>query len=169
VRRVFLLGVLAIVLTGIATASASAPGGRITQTAIGKAELGLTQKQYTRLFGRPSFTTRYSHGLVRLVFANKELAVYLSRAGRGIAVLTSAEEYRTARHVGPCSTVSALKRAYKGRLVKTRRAGHPVAYRVNHLVFAAPSGKVGAVMLAGRGFSVSVAVNAGQCGGGEED
>ena len=135
-RRVFLLGVLAIVLTGIATASASAPGGRITQTAIGKAKLGLTQKQYTRLFGRPLFTTRYSHGLVRLVFANKELAVYLSRAGRGIAVLTSAEEYRTARHVGPCSTVSALKRAYKGRLVKTRRAGHAVAYRVNHLVFA---------------------------------
>jgi hypothetical protein len=169
VRRALLPVILAVLFAGFATASASIPPGKITQTHIGKAPLGLTRAQYTHLFGKPAYVTRYGHGMVRLVFANKELAVYLSAKGKGIAVLTSAEEYRTAKRVGPCSTVAALRRAYKGRLVKMRRAGHIVAYRLNRLVFAAPAGKVGAVMLAGRGFSVTVAVNAGQCGGGEED
>jgi hypothetical protein len=169
VRRALLPVILAIPLAGFATASASIPPGKITQTQIGKAPLGLTRAQYTHLFGKPAYVTRYGHGMVRLVFANKELAVYLSAKGKGIAVLTSAEEYRTAKRVGPCSPVATLKRAYKGRLVKMRRAGHTVAYRLNRLVFAAPAGKVGAVMLAGRSFSVTVAVNAGQCGGGEED
>lgn len=161
--------IFGILFAGFATASASIPPGKITQTHIGKARLGLTRAQYTHLFGRPSFATRYGQGMVRLVFANKELAVYLSSKGKGVAVLTSAEEYRTTKRVGPCSTVAALKRAYKGRLVKTMRAGRAVAYRLNRLVFAAPAGKVGAVMLAGRGFSVTEAVNAGQCGGGEEE
>jgi hypothetical protein len=160
---------LAVAFSGFATASASAPQTRITQDRIGGARLGLTRKQYAHLLGRPTFMTRYGHGLVRLVFAKQELAVYLSRSGRGVAILTSADEYRTVRRVGPCSSVSALRRAYKGRLVVKRRAGHAVAYRLDRLVFASPSGKVGAVMLAGRGFSVSVAVNAGQCGSGEED
>ena len=44
-----------------------------------------------------------------------------------------------------------------------------MAYRLNRLVFAAASGKVGVVMLAGRGISATVAVNAGHCGGREED
>jgi hypothetical protein len=167
-RLVILPVILAIACGGFAAASAGAPATRITQSSIGGARLGLTRKQYTHLLGRPSFTTRFGHGLVRLAFADKELAVYVSKSGRGVAVLTSAEEYRTVKGVGPCSAVPALKRAYKG-LVATRRAGHAVAYRLKHLVFASPSGKVGAVMLAGRGFPVSVAVNAGQCGGGEED
>lgn len=168
VRRAVLPVILAVAIGGFAAVSASAPGTRITQAQIGGARLGLARTQYTRLLGRPSFTTRYGHGVVRLAFVNQKLAVYLSRSGRGIAVLTSAKRYRTAKGVGPCSALPALTRAYKGRLVTTRRAGHAVAYRLNHLVFAAPSGKVGAVMLAGRGFPVSVAVNAGQCGGGEE-
>lgn len=169
VRRVVLPALCAIVFAGFAAASASAPGGKITQNAIGGIKLGQTRAQYVHRLGRPSFTTRYSHGLVRLFFEGKELAVYLSRKGKGVAILTSAEEYRTTRHVGPCSTLAALRHAYKGRLIKTHRAGRPVAYRLKRLVFAAPTGAVGAVMLAGRGFSVNIAVNAGQCGGGEED
>lgn len=168
-RRALLPVIFAVAFGGFAAASASAPGSRITQSEIGGVRLGLARKQYVHLLGRPSFTTRFGHGVVRLAFADKKLAVYLSRSGRGVAILTSAERYRTAKGVGPCSAVPALTRAYKGRLVTTRRAGHAVAYRLNHLVFASPSGKVGAVMLAGRGFPVSVAVNAGQCGGGEED
>jgi hypothetical protein len=167
-RLVFLPVVLAIAFGGFAAASASAPGTRITQSSIGGVKLGLTRKQYTRLLGRPSFTTRFGHSLVRLAFEHKKLAVYVSRSGRGVAVLTSEERYRTAKGVGPCSAVPALRRAYKG-LVTTRRAGHTVAYRLKNLVFASPSGKVGAVMLARRGFPVGVAVNAGQCGGGEEE
>lgn len=161
--------VFAVLAAGLAVGSAGAPDNRISQRAIGGAGLGLTRAGYIHRFGQPSFTTRFGHGMTRLVYANRELAIYLSRTGRGIAVLTSAKEYRTPAGVGPCSTIAALKKAYPGgRLTVKRRARHVVAYRLRRLLFAAPGGKVGAVMLANSAFPSSVAVNAGQCGGGEE-
>jgi hypothetical protein len=167
-HRGVLLLVMAVMAGGPAASSATTPGHRITQTAIGGAELGRSRDGYTRMFGRPSFTTRFGHGMTRLVYADRKLAIYLSPNGRGVAVLTSAKEYRTPAGVGPCSTVIALKKAYRERLTVKRRAGHIVAYRLRGLLFAAPSGKVGAVMLANSAFPASVAVDAGQCGAGEE-
>ncbi len=154
---------------GLAVSSAGAPGHRINQRAIGQAGLGLTRAGYIHRFGKPSITTRFGRGMTRLVYADREVAIYLSRRGRGIAVLTLAREYRTPAGIGPCSTIAALKKAYPGgRLTVKRRAHHVVAYRLRRLLFAAPGGKVGAVMLANSAFPLSVAVNAGQCGGGEE-
>jgi hypothetical protein len=168
VRQGILIVVFAVVASGLAAGSAGAPNHRISQRAIGGVGLGLTRAGYIHRFGKPSFTTRFGGGMTRLVYADRELAIYLSRRGRGIAVLTSAKEYRTLAGVGPCSTISALKKAYPGRLTVTRRARVVVAYRLRRLLFAAPSGKIGAVMLAAGAFPSSVAVNAGQCGGGEE-
>jgi hypothetical protein len=159
---------VAVVASVLAGGSAGAPNHGISQRAIGGAGLGLTRAGYIHRFGKPSFTTRFGSGMTRLAYADRELAIYLSRKGRGIAVLTSAREYRTLAGVGPCSTISALKKAYPGRLAVTKRARVVVAYRLGRLLFAAPSGKVGAVMLADAAFPSSVAVNAGQCGGGEE-
>jgi hypothetical protein len=168
-RQGVLLVVFAVAAAGFAVGSVGAPNRGISQRAIGGASLGLTRAGYVHRFGKPSFTTRFGGGMTRLVYADREVAIYLSRKGRGIAVLTSAKEYRTPAGVGPCSTIAALKKAYPGRLTVTRRAGHVVAYRLRRLLFAAPGGKVGAVMLANSAFPSSVAVNAGQCGGGEED
>ena len=161
-----------LALCALAATLAGTLGGasdhRVTQKVIGGAKLGLPRSAYIRAFGKPSFTSRFGHGLKRMVYANRELAVYLSRRGRGIAVLTSAKEYRTHAGVGPCSKIRALKKAYRGRLVAKRRAGHIVAYRLRRLLFVAQAGQVGAVMLSNSAFPASVAVNAGQCGGGEE-
>jgi hypothetical protein len=168
-RQGVFLVVFAVVAAGFAVGSVGAPNREISQRAIGGAGLGLTGAGYVHRFGKPSFTTRFGGGMTRLVYADRKVAIYLSRKGRGIAVLTSAKEYRTAAGVGPCSTIAALKKAYPGRLTVKRRAGHVVAYRLRRLLFAAPGGKVGAVMLANSAFPSSVAVNAGQCGGGEED
>jgi hypothetical protein len=168
VRVAVSVAVLVLAASGFAAASPSAPSHRISQRAIGDAPLGLTRRGYERALGRPSITTRFGHSLTRLVYADRELAVYLSRTGRGVAVLTSAKEYRTAAGVGPCSTVASLKRVYGRQLLTQRRAGQVVAYRLGRLVFAARGARVGTVMLAGRGFPATIAVNAGQCGAGEE-
>jgi len=150
-----------------AASSSGAPAHQISQRSIGSVPLGLTRAGYLHELGKATFTTRFGHGLTRLAYADRGLAIYLSRKGRGLAVLTSEDEYRTAAAVGPCSTVAALRRAYGVRLKPVRRGSRVVAYRLRRLVFAAPSGKVAAVMLSGSGFPVSVAVNAGPCGGGE--
>jgi hypothetical protein len=147
--------------------SSGATARQISQRSIGNVPLGLTRTAYLHKLGKATFTTRFGHGLTRLAYVDRGLAVYLSRKGRGLAVLTSEDEYRTAAAVGPCSTVVALKRAYGTRLQPMRRGSHVVAYRLRRLVFATPSGKVAAVMLSGSGFPVSVVVNAGPCGGGE--
>jgi hypothetical protein len=148
--------------------SSGAADRQINQRSIGHVPLGLTRTGYVHRLGKATFTTRFGHGLTRLAYADRGLAIYLSGKGRGLAVITSSDHYRTAAAVGPCSTVGALKRAYGARLKPIRRGGHVVAYRLERLLFAAPSGKVGAVMLAKATFSASIAVNAGQCGGGEE-
>jgi hypothetical protein len=157
-----------VIVGGLATVSSGASARPISQRAIGGVGLGLPRAGYVHRLGKPTFTTRFGHGMTRIVYVDRELAVYLSRRGRGVSVITSAEKYRTPTGIGPCSTIRALKKAYRGRLRPTRRGGHVVAYRLGRLLFATPSGKVTAVMLARSGFPASVAVNAGQCGGGDE-
>ena len=146
-----------------AAGTAAAPAYQITNRDVGGVRLGATRAQYVRALGRPSYAHRLGDGLTRLAFAKRELFVYLAH-GRGVAVLTSAEEYRTAKKIGPCSTKRALVRAYGGRLQPYRRSGRVVAYRIRNLVFAVPSGRVGAVLLANRHTGAQLAVNASQCG-----
>jgi hypothetical protein len=164
---VFVLGIATAAAAVVVGSSSGATARQINQRSIGNVPLGLTRTGYLHKLGKATFTTRFGHGLTRLAYADRGLAIYLSRKGRGLAVLTSEDEYRTAAAVGPCSTVAALKRAYGARLKPMRRGSHVVAYRLRRLVFATPSGNVAAVMLSGSGFPVNVVVNAGLCGGGE--
>jgi hypothetical protein len=166
---VIVLGIAAAAAAVVVGSSSGATARQISQRSIGNVPLGLTRTAYLHKLGKATFTTRFEHGLTRLAYVDRGLAIYLSRKGRGLAVITSSDHYRTAAAVGPCSTVRALKRAYGARLKPMRRAGHVVAYRLQRLLFAAPSGKVGAVMLAHLTFPASTAVNSGQCGGGEEE
>jgi hypothetical protein len=149
-------------------AAASDAGYRIGQRSIGPARLGLERRSYAQIFGRASSTTRFANRLTRLAFDNGNLVVYLSRAGRGVALLASGTEYRTAAGVTPCSRVRKLKRVYGRRLVVQRRHGHVVAYKLGRLTFVTASGKVGSIMLAKRRFPLAIAVNAAHCGDGEK-
>jgi hypothetical protein len=149
------------------SSGSSSASHRIDQRAVGSAPLGLRRAAYVRRLGRVSYTTRLPGGLRRLTFGRREIDVYLSRTGRGVAILTSEEEYRTKAGVGPCSSLRSLKRAYRRRLAVKRQARSIVAYRLGRLVFAVPAHRVGVVMLASPQFPVTIAVNAGQCGVGE--
>jgi hypothetical protein len=165
---VFVLGIAAAASAVVVGSSSGATARQINQRSIGNVPLGLTRTAYLHKLGKATFTTHFGNGLMRLAYDHRGLAIYLSQRGRGLAVITSSDDYRTRAAVGPCSTVRALKRAYGPRLKPIRRGGHVVAYRLQRLLFAAPSGKVGAVMLANSTFPASIAVNGGQCGGGEE-
>ena len=151
-------------LSAAPSVGSSATGHRIDQHAVGAAPLGLGRAAYVRRLGPVAATTRLPRGLKRLTFERSELDVFLSRSGRGVAILTSERDYRTRAGVGPCSSVRSLKRAYRGRLAVKRKAHVVVAYRLGRLVFAAPYRKVGVVKLASPTFPVKVAVNAVQCG-----
>jgi hypothetical protein len=169
VKRASAAGAVAAVLGLAAPAPAASPPYGVTVTSIGGIPLGLSAARYRRLFRERPIVTRFSGGVTRLVFDRRELHVYLGPTGRGIGILTRAREYRTAKGVGPCSSLAKLRRAYGGRL-RAYRAGptrHVVAYRLGRLVFGVPSGFVGTVMLATPRLPVRTAVNAPQCGVGE--
>ena len=166
VRGCLLIVLLAVIVgaLGAQSAGSSSPSHRIDQRGVGGAPLGLRRAGYVRRLGHVSYTTRLPGGLERLTFVRREIVVYLSRAGRGVAVLTSEKEYRTKSGVGPCSSVRSLKRTYRGRLAAKRKSRNVVAYELGHLVFATPYHVVGVVMLASPTFPITVAVNAYQCG-----
>ena len=160
-------------LAGFAGAAAGAahPSDLITQTSIGGATLGGTARDYARVLGSPDFTTTMPGALVRLTFAHGELQVFL-RGGRGVAILTPSDKLRTAQGAGPCVETSQLKRLYGRRLVGHKRAHQPnvVAVSVGNLVFATPSRKVAAVLLARTPAKyLALLLNSSACGGGEEE
>jgi hypothetical protein len=169
IKRASAAGVLAGALALGAPGTAATPPYRLDGTSIGGIRLGLSAAQYRKLFRERPIVTRFAGGVTRLVFDRRELHVYLGRKGRGIGILTRAREYRTAKGVGPCSSLAKLRRAYRGRL-RAYRSGptrHVVAYRLGRLVFGVASGFVGNVMLATPRLPVRTAVNAPQCGVGE--
>lgn len=152
-------------------AGAADPAHTITGSSIGGVRLGLTASAYVAQIGERPSRTAFPKGISRLVFAKHELHVYLSRHGAGVALYTSSREYRTASGIGPCSRVSALRRAYGRQLIAYRVPGsiRVAAYRLGRLVFSADSiGRVGGVMLT-RALNVREVVNLPQCGSGEDE
>jgi hypothetical protein len=87
-----------------------------------------------------------------------------------VGILTSDKQFKTAKGVGPCSTVAALKAAYGSRLSSVRVASAQgiAAYRMGSLNFVVSGDRVGNVMLASPRVPLSIALNAAQCGVGEE-
>lgn len=152
-------------------AGAAQRSDRITQMTIGGVPLGATARNYSSALGAPDFSTRLPGALVRMTFAGGRIQVFL-RGGRGVAILTASSQLRTVQGVGPCTGAAHLRRAYGRRLVAYRRAHQPtaVAFRIGHLVFATPAGRVGAVLLT-RAPSryLALLLNSSSCGGGKEE
>jgi hypothetical protein len=167
-RRVAAFAVVALVVVPAATAAVRPIG----PSSIAGARLGQVRAAYVGAFGPVRFMTRLPHGLTRLSFGDGEVHVFLvSSTGQGVGILTSDKEYRTAKGVGPCSTVAALKAAYGDRLSPYRigSAQSIVAYRMGRLDFVVSGDRIGNVMLASPRVPLSIALNAAQCGVGEEE
>jgi hypothetical protein len=110
--------------------------------------------------------------LTRLSFGDGEVHVYLaSSTGKAVGILTSDKDFKTPAGVGPCSSVAALKAVYGNRLSSVRLApAHGiVAYRIGPLAFVLSGDRIGNVMLASSRLPLSIALNAAQCGVGEEE
>jgi hypothetical protein len=169
-KRLLLAGLVALLLVVAATASA-AVDHRVTSTSIGGAKLGLSAAAYKQLLHSPASLTKYGDRTQRLTFARNELNVYLDRSGRGTAVFTAGEGFRTATGIGPCSPTTKLLHAYAGKLVPYRMRGveRVVAYRLGALAFVVtPLDKIGAVVLTRQTAMIDEAVSGAQCGQGQE-
>jgi hypothetical protein len=162
---------IAVVVLAAATV-ATAATRPIGPSSIAGARLGQLRADYVSALGPVRFMTRLPHGLTRLSFGDGEVHVLLaSSTGKGVGVLTSDSEYRTAKGVGPCSAVAALKSAYGDQLSPYRlgTARSIVAYRLGSLAFVVSGERIGSVMLASPRVPLSIALNAAQCGVGEEE
>jgi hypothetical protein len=138
-RRAALVVVSASVLVSVAFA---APAATIQPTSIAGAKLGMRANAYKQLFGTPvrKDALRYPTNWTRLVFTKRKVAVYLPPNGKAVEVATWNANDKTARGIGPCSSISRLKTAYGSKLKRSEpnTLGKRVyAYTVGKLIFAA--------------------------------
>ena len=74
----FVLGMAAATAAVVVGSSSGAADRQINQRSIGNVPLGLTRTGYVHRLGKATFTTRFGHGLTRLAYADRGLAIYLS-------------------------------------------------------------------------------------------
>jgi hypothetical protein len=127
--------------------------------------LGMTRAKANALLPTPVRSDRLEDGYQRLVSGRRKVEVYFRTGTAGVvAVTTWNRTLKTEKHVGPCSSVAALKRAYGKRLQPFRAGGKIVAYRLGNLVFTADDGRRIGVVALGRGSGATyVALNAPAC------
>jgi len=166
---------LAVVVVALACAAVAAAGPRtdITQTAVSGLRLGMRAKAYYGTFGISPRLDRLEDGYRRLVFPQPrdpvlgggEVELYFAgMRDAAVAIVVTDPRWRTLAQVGPCSTVTALRRAYGARLAPLRQGANVVAYHLGNLWFASGDGpRISAVQLSARGLGPWLALNAPTC------
>jgi tRNA A-37 threonylcarbamoyl transferase component Bud32 len=126
-RRRLLVGSLAVVLVAAAAVAAGLllTGGSkaapvtITPTSIGGARLGDTDVTLQRLWGNQyrKLTLDYPPNYSLLTYSSRALSTYfVGTSTRTVEITTANSGDRTAEGIGPCSSLSDLKRVYGSRL-----------------------------------------------------
>ncbi len=132
----------------LVSAAAAAPPA-ITPSSIDGVKIGMSKAQVKALLG-PS-TVRHGtydnpgqpDGWTALVFAKRMVAVYFDgTVDRAVMVTTWSPAARTAAGVGPCTSISRLKRVYRGTLEPSKHnldpQGRAYAYTLGRtLMFGA--------------------------------
>ena len=155
---------LVLALLVMAPPASARQASGITGSSIGGIHLGATQAHARALMTKPVHLDRLEAGYVRLVSAREKLETYFRYDTKGVTVVTTWNRALTTREgIGPCSTVTALKRAYGSRLVPFRHGGRVVAYRLGSLIFTVEGGKRVGVVALGRGAAAYVALSATEC------
>ena len=162
-RRIGIAFVFALLCTAPLASAREAIG--IAPDSVVGIKLGMSRVQARALLTKPVRVDRLENGYDRLVSERQKVEVYFRAAATGVVVVTTWNRtFQTYEHVGPCSTVAALKAAYGTRLQPFRQGGKVVAYRLGNLVFTAEGGKRVGVVALGRGTAATyVALNAPEC------
>jgi hypothetical protein len=128
-------------------------------------ELGMPKAKASALLTKPVRFDRLEGDYQRLVSGAQKVEVYFRTGEKGVVFVTTWNRaLRTDEQIGPCSSVTALKRAYGNRLRPFRERGKVIAYRLGNLVFTTEGGKRVGVVGLGRGAAgVYVALNAPEC------
>jgi len=136
----------------------------VTPSSIAGIRLGMGKAKAISLLTRPLRHDRLEDGYERYVSAREKVEVYFRKGTVGVAVVTTWNRtLRTSERVGACSTLTALKKAYRAKLVPFRQSGKLFAYRKGNLIFTLDGARVGAVAL-GRGVAaIYVALNVAPC------
>ncbi len=162
-------GSAAVVFAACLLVSAAPAAARkataIAPEAIVGIRLGTTQVRATALLRKPIRTDRLEEGYLRLVSGAQRVEVYFRQGAAGVVTVTTwSKLLRTDKQVGPCSSISALKRAYGSKLKPLRQGSRLVAYRLGNLIFTVGTrSRVGVVALGRDRASVFVALNAPAC------
>jgi len=149
----------------------------ITNYSIADAILGHNRAYYNRVYGpgvrKDIFTTPH---FPVLIFTTRDTSVYFTKDGtKAVEITTWNKDYRTAKGIGPCSSIAALKAAYGSRLKWSPHnivKGKPYAYIVGRTIFGAngrppnPSTHVTAIAVykgIGEGYAGFVVLNEPSC------
>jgi hypothetical protein len=152
-RKIMLLGCTALALAAIATPAGarSLPRKIVLYKSIAGVPLGLTPAQVKRRLGKPSHTIRVSGKIAELDFAAVKIDVEfdtIHHPDQSDFIAASGSRYHTSKGIHPGSTVTAVKRAYKGQHLKcqsglcTLYQGHPGAVGSRRTDFGTFEGKV---------------------------
>jgi hypothetical protein len=156
---------LALALLCVAPAAVAQKAIDITDSYVAGIHLGGSQTRARALMTKPVRLDRLEDGYVRLVSTRQKLESYFRKGTRGMAVVTTwNRQLKTDEQIGPCSSITTLKKAYGSRLVPFRQGGRIVAYRLGPLIFTVEGGKRVGVVALGRGVqAVYVALSATEC------
>jgi predicted Ser/Thr protein kinase len=136
--------IVGVVATGGGSPAASGPliPRQISEIEMAGARLGQPAAYYKQLFGGYREATIAGPNYPTLAFQQPEVAVYFPSPGKGAIIITTwNQQYRTAKRIGPCSTLADMKKAY-GSAVKaseeaTLKDGSVHAYVVgDNLLFS---------------------------------
>ena len=149
----------------IAPAASAQKAVDISPGSIVGIRLGATHARARALLGALVRADRLESGYDRLVSGTQKVEVYFRKGAKGAVVVTTwNRRLKTAEQIGPCSTVTALRRAYGKKLVPFRQTGKVAAYRLGSLIFTVEGGRRVGVVALGRGTAAAyVALNAPAC------
>lgn len=136
----------------------------ITPSYIAGIQLGMPKAKALSYLTKPLRHDRLEDGYERYVSPKQKVEVYFRSGTKGVAVVTTwSKTLATDEQIGPCSTIAALKAAYKGRLKPFHEGLGTPAYRLGNLVFTVNKTRVGAVGLGRGDAGAYVTLNVPSC------
>jgi len=136
----------------------------ITPYSVAGIHLGVSKSVALKLMTKPLRHDLLEDGYERYVSRRQKVEVYFRTGTRGVAVVTTwNRQLQTGAHIGPCTTVAALKHAYGSQLKAFHQGLGTPAYRLGNLVFTVNGKRVGAVGLGRGDGGAYVTLNVAPC------